>query len=132
VSQENVEVVRAMYDAFARRDRATVLGHLDPAIRVYDRVVHPDASVYEGPGGFLRFARSDLDAFEEVAYEPQEFLAKGSYVVVPVKQRGRGKHSALHIEESVVNVWKLREGKCVELRIFSTIGEALQAVERRE
>jgi ketosteroid isomerase-like protein len=128
MSDQDVEVVRAMYEAFARRDRATLVSHLDPAIRVYDRPVHPEASVYEGREGFLRFAQTDWGAFDEVTYEPQDFVARGAYVVVPIKQSGRGKGSALGVEESIVNVWKLRAGKCVELRNYSTIGEALEAI----
>jgi exosome complex RNA-binding protein Rrp4 len=77
--------------------------------------------------GFLRFSETDWEAFEEVVYEPQDFLANGPCVVVPIKQSGRGKSSALGIEERIVNVWKLRRGRCVELRIFSTIEEALEA-----
>lgn len=117
-----------MYEAFAGGDRATLVSHLDPAMRVYDRPVHPEASVYEGREGFLRFAQTDWGAFDEVSYEPQDFLARGAYVVVPIKQSGRGKGSALGVEESIVNVWKLRAGKCVELRNYSTIDEALAAV----
>ncbi len=132
MSRKNVEVVRAIYSAFARRDREALVGHLDPSIRVYDRPFHPDASVYEGREGFLRFSESDWEAFEEVVYEPQDFLASGSYVVVPIKQSGRGKSSALGIEERIVNVWKLRRGKCVELRVFSTIEEAHEAVGLRD
>jgi ketosteroid isomerase-like protein len=125
----NVEIVQAMYEAFARRDQATLVSHLDPAMRVYDRPLHPEASVYEGVEGFLRFALTDWAAFDEVSYEPQDFLARGAYVVVPIKQRGRGKGSALGVEESIVNVWKLRDGRCVELRNYSTLDEALQAIE---
>lgn len=125
----NVEIVQAMYEAFARRDQATLVSHLDPAMRVYDRPLHPEASVYEGVEGFLRFAVTDWAAFDEVSYEPQDFLARGAYVVVPIKQRGRGKGSALGVEESIVNVWKLRDGRCVELRNYSTLDEALQAIE---
>jgi ketosteroid isomerase-like protein len=128
MAHPNVEVVRAMYAAFASRDRATLLLHLDAAIRVYDRSVHPEASVWEGRQGFLRFAETDWEAFEEVTYEPQDFVARGAYVVVPIKQGGRGKGSALGVEERIVNVWKLRGGKCVELRNYSTIEEALEAV----
>jgi ketosteroid isomerase-like protein len=125
----NVEIVQAMYDAFARRDQATLVSHLDPAMRVYDRPLHPEASVYEGVEGFLRFALTDWAAFDEVSYEPQDFLARGAYVVVPIKQRGRGKGSALGVEERIVNVWKLRDGSCVELRNYSTLDDALQAIE---
>jgi ketosteroid isomerase-like protein len=131
MSRQNVEVVRAMYAAFARRDRATLLSHIDAEIRVYDRPIHPEAAVYEGGEGFLRFAETDWDAFDEVTYEPQDFVERGAYVVVPIKQRGRGKGSALGVEESIVNVWKLQGGKCVELRNYSTLGEALGAVPRR-
>jgi ketosteroid isomerase-like protein len=128
MSRENVEVVRAIYRAYARRDRQALVADLDPSIRVYDRPSHPDASVYEGREGFLRFSETDWDAFEDVVYEPQDFLVNGPYVVVPIKQSGRGKTSALGIEESIVNVWKLRRGKCVELRIYSTIEDAVEAV----
>jgi ketosteroid isomerase-like protein len=132
MSRENVEVVRAIYSAFARRDRDAVVGDLDPSIRVYDRPSHPDASVYEGREGFLRFNETDREAFEEVVYEPQDFLDHGAYVVVPIKQSGRGKSSAVRIEEDIVNVWKLRRGKCVELRIFSTLEDALEATRPSE
>ena len=128
MSRENVEVVRAIYRAFARRDREALVADLDPSIRIYDRPFHPDASVYEGPEGFLRFSETDWEAFEQVVYEPQDFIVNGAYVVVPIKQSGTGKSSALGIEEGIVNVWKLRRGKCVELRIFSTIEEAMEAL----
>ena len=128
MSRENVEAVRSIYRAFARRDRQALVAGLDPSIRVHDRPSHPDASVYEGAEGFLRFSETDWEAFEDVVYEPQDFLANGAYVVVPIKQSGKGKSSALAIEEGVVNVWKLRRGRCVELRIFSTVEEALEAV----
>ena len=128
MSHQNVEVVRAMYAAFARGDREALVSHLDPSIRVHDRPVHPEASVYEGPEGFLRFAETDWDSFDEVIYEPQEFVEREPYVIVPIKQRGTGKGSSLAVEESIVNVWKLRAGKCVELRNYSTIDEALAAV----
>jgi len=128
VSDENVEVVRAMYAAFAHRDEAALLAHVDPAMRVHDRPHHPDASVYEGQDGFLSFAQTDWDAFDEVSYEPQDFIAREPYVIVPIAQRGRGKGSAVGIDESIVNVWKLRDGKCVELRNYSTLDEALSAI----
>ena len=128
MSHPNVDVVRALYEAFPRRDRATLLSHVAAEMKVYDRAVHPEASVYEGHEGFLRFVDTDFAAFDEVRYEPQEFVVKGAYVVVPIKQSGKGKGSALGVEESIVNVWKVRGGKCIELRNYSTMDEALEAL----
>jgi Xaa-Pro dipeptidase len=127
-TSQNVEVVRAIYSALAAADRATLLSHLDLSIRVYDRPVHPEVSLYEGHEGFVRFAETDWDSFDEVIYEPQEFVEREPYVIVPIRQRGTGKGSSLAVEESIVNVWKLLAGKCVELRNYSTIDEALAAV----
>jgi ketosteroid isomerase-like protein len=126
---DNVEVVRAIYAAFARRDDAELAMHADPSMKVHNRPEHPEASVsYEGLEGFLRFTHTDWAAFNEVSYEPREFVVRGEYVVVPITQRGRGKGSAVGIEEDIVNVWKLRDGKCVELRIYSTMDEALRGI----
>jgi ketosteroid isomerase-like protein len=128
MSDDNVEVVRAIYAAFARRDEDELVSHLDPAVTIHDRPHHPEASVYEGWEGFLRFARTDWEAFDEVSYEPQDFVERNPYVIVPITQSGTGKGSTLGIEESIINVWKLYDGKCVELRIYSTMDEALSAI----
>ena len=125
----NVAIVQAMYEAFAHHDRETLVSHLDPSVTVHDRPLHPEASVYEGLEGFLRFTQTDWAAFDEVTYEPQDFLARGPYVVVPIRQSGRGKGSALGVEETIVNVWKLRDGKCIELRNYSTLDEALASLD---
>jgi ketosteroid isomerase-like protein len=129
MAHRNVAIVQAMYEAFGRHDQETLVSHLDPSMRVHDRPLHPEASVYEGPEGFLRFTQTDWAAFDEVTYEPQEFLVRGPYVVVPIKQSGKGKGSALGVEESIVNVWKLRDGKCIELRNYSTLDEALASLD---
>ena len=50
MSGENVEVVRAIYAAFARREETELLSYVHPEVTVYDRPHHPVASVYEGTG----------------------------------------------------------------------------------
>lgn len=128
-SRDNVEVVKAIYAAFARRDEDELVTYADPSITVHNRREHPEASVsYGGQEGFLRFTRTDWAAFDEVSYEPRDFVVRGEYVIVAITQRGKGRGSALGIEEDIVNVWKLRDGKCVELRIYSTMDEALRSI----
>src|SRR5215216_1036330 len=64
MSQGNVEVVRRIYEAFARADLTTLLESVDPAIRCYDRPSRPGADVYLGQIGFLRFWQTDREVFE--------------------------------------------------------------------
>jgi ketosteroid isomerase-like protein len=130
VSEDNVRVVREIYEAFSRGDRAAVLSRADPAIRCYDRPARPDPSVYEGHEGLARFMDTDREVFDEVSYVPRDFIDAGPYVVVPITQSGKGRHSAAKVDERIVNVWRLRGGRCVELRVYSTTAEALDAVGR--
>jgi hypothetical protein len=46
--------------------------------------------------GFLRFSETDWKAFEEVVYEPQDFLANGPCVVVPINRAGEARERARH------------------------------------
>jgi ketosteroid isomerase-like protein len=128
VSEDNVRVVRELYEALNRGDRAGVLSRADPAIRCHDRPALPDPSVYEGHEGLARFMDTDHEVFEEVSYQPRDFIEAGPHVVVPIVQTGRGRHSSARVGERIVNVWRLRGGRCVELRVYSTTAEALEAV----
>jgi uncharacterized protein len=128
MSRENVELVRGIYEAFARRDIEAVIAVADPDIRFYDRADRPGATVYVGHEGLRRFAGSDLDVFENVRYEPAEFIDRGDHVVVRIRQAGRGKASGAAVEEEIANVWTLRDGRCVEMRVYSSAREALEAL----
>jgi ketosteroid isomerase-like protein len=128
MSQENVEIVRRIYEAYGRGDFAAVLDAADARIRCFDRPDRPGATVYTGYEGLLKFAESDREVFENVRYEPADFIGAGDHVVVRIRQAGRGKASSVPVEEEIVNVWKLRAGKCIEMRVYSTEREALEAV----
>jgi uncharacterized protein len=132
MSQENLRVVRGIYEAYGRGDFAAILDVADPSIRCFDRPGRPGASVYTGHEGLLKFAESDSEVFENVRYEPSDFIATGDYVVVRIRQAGRGKASSVPVEEEIVNVWKLHAGKCIEMRVYSTESEALEAMGLRE
>jgi ketosteroid isomerase-like protein len=128
MSQENVRIVRRIYEAYARGDTSAILALVDPGIRFYDRPNRPGATVYEGREGLLRFAQSDQEVFDNMHYEPVEFIDAGEYVLVRNRQTGRGKASGLPVEEEIVNAWKLRAGTPVEMRVFSDEGEARAAL----
>jgi ketosteroid isomerase-like protein len=132
MSGENLEVVRQIYAAFARGDLAAILDVADSSITCHDRPDRPGRRVYTGHAGLLEFTESDRDVFDNVRYEPSDFIAVGDHVVVPLRQSGRGKASGVPVAEGIVNVWKLRGGKCLEMRVYSTVGEAFEAVGLRE
>jgi len=134
MSQENVEIVRRLFDAVASRDTATVLS-------LYDRDLEWDGSrsrwaevlqagvSFKGHGGLRRFSRAYYEMWESFHDEIQELIDAGDHVVSVVTTRGRGRASGIDVEwRGNAGVWTIREGKIVKVAWFSTRSEALKAV----
>jgi ketosteroid isomerase-like protein len=126
MSQENVEVVRKLFAAWNKGDRAEALELVDPDI-VIDatrRVFNPTA--YEGMEGVQRMLSDLDDIWDRFRAEPSmEFIDAGERVVVVGRMRAKGKGSG-------VEVWTFRDGKIVRQTTFQTMAEALEAAGLRE
>jgi ketosteroid isomerase-like protein len=131
VSQENVELVRAAWDAWERGDMEAVFGFYDPAI-VWDQT-HYEASdlsaVYHGHDGIRQFFRAWLAPFEIYHAHAEEFIDAGEAVVVRIRQGGRGKQSGAEVDmPPYLQVYRLRDGRAVRIEVYRDQAEALKAV----
>ena len=131
MSQENVDVVRAAWEAWGRGDMDAVFETYDSAI-VWDQSRYGTAElsgVYHGHDGVREFFRAWLSAFDGYYGHAGEFIDAGDAVVVSVRQGGRGKESGVEVEMPVVwQVYRLRGGLIVEIAPYETRAEALKAV----
>lgn len=135
VEQGDAEVLQRGYEAF---NRGVQSGDLVPWIEEFlDTEVEwrlaeeqPDArtEVFRGHEGIRRLFDRWLDAWEEWALVPEEFIEAGDAWVVLDRIRGRGRASGVKMEMPYAHVFKLRSGKVVEARDFSTREEALHSV----
>ncbi len=67
MSQEDVEILRAFYDAFNRRDFDDATQYLDRAVEIDPGVMAPDHdSKLLGPEGWKEFIRVAIEAWEAV------------------------------------------------------------------
>jgi ketosteroid isomerase-like protein len=128
MSQAAVETIRSAFQAWNRSVEA-VLPYLDPAIEWTVRRDWPDADVYRGHEGFLRFNRTFAEVLDELGIEPEEFAEIGDRVVVGLRWWGRGKASGAAAEEHrEAWVFTVEGGKIVEVHEYPTKEEALAAV----
>src|SRR5687767_1317909 len=102
MSQENVEVVRRVYDAAARRDAATVFDLYDPEVEV-DFTRAPlggltRRGVFRGREHLQRFFREYHEAWEDLDDSYDELIDAGEHVVSVATVRGRGRASGVEIE----------------------------------
>jgi uncharacterized protein len=134
MSQENVEIVRRMYDAIARRDAEGVFALYDPEVE-WDISRLPNVmgrGVYRGHEGIRRWSHEWYEAWETVGEDIEELIDAGEQVISVVTARGRGRASGVEIEAHYASVWTIREGKVVRGASFPTREEALEAAGLRE
>jgi len=124
--KDNVEVVRAMYEAFNRGDTDAILELADPAVSVEDHGVI-DGTSYEGREGVIRFLAFTADAFQASSVELEELLATDDEIVAVVVLRGEGPLSRVPLEGRFTHVWQIAGGLVRRLRVYATKQEALQA-----
>jgi ketosteroid isomerase-like protein len=133
MSQENVEIVRRLWDAASRRDVEAVLVLYDPEVE-FDVSRHPLTSliggrrVYRGHEGLRSFFRERSEALENVEDVYEELIDAGDHVVAVAHVRGRGRGSGVEVElPHAAAVLTIREGKVVRVVFLPTRDEALEA-----
>jgi ketosteroid isomerase-like protein len=134
MSQENVEVVRAMFERFADEGWESAKDRFLPDVVWEVRTDLPDAEVYEGHEGLVRLHGRFAEVMDDTWIEPFEYIPLGDHtVVVPLRWGGRGKGSGMELEESRETwVFAVRDTKIARVREFATRDQALEAVGLRE
>jgi ketosteroid isomerase-like protein len=132
MSQENVELVREIYAAVARRDAATAFDYYAEAI-IWDaskssRALVLDSSVYHGHEGVRQFWRELVSVFGEVDLDAEELIDAGGQVVAVVRERQIGRTSGAPVEASHAAIWTLVDGRVIQMQMFDDRGQALKAV----
>jgi ketosteroid isomerase-like protein len=131
LSRENVEVVRSIYDALARRDDVT-------PFEVYAEDIAWDLSkarraalyvkpVYHGHEGVRQSWREMLAAFGEFDVEVEELTDAGDQVLAVLREREVGRASGAPVETTHAAVWTLAHGKVIRMELFDGREEALEA-----
>jgi ketosteroid isomerase-like protein len=131
MSQENVEVVRAAYDAYNRGDLDAALKDAAPECELdWTRAVGPQRGVYR-LDQMRAFFVDFLEAFESTRVEPEEFIEAGDEVVVPQTGYIRGR-DGIEVTARVALVWTIRDGAIVRICLHQEKRDALEAAELEE
>jgi ketosteroid isomerase-like protein len=126
MSRENVEVVRAVYDAFNRADADAILELAHPTVSVEDHGVI-DGATYEGREGVVRFLAFQAEAFNAQSAELEELIETGHAIVASIRLRGQGPRSGVPLEGRFSHVWQIADGTVRRLRVYASRQEALEA-----
>jgi ketosteroid isomerase-like protein len=130
--QENVEIVRSLFEAFNRGDVGAGARLIDEGV-VFDvrgmELENEDfARVYFGPEGVRDFWRAWLPAWTDMQVEIRWIRDVGERVIVWLHQRQVGRVSGLPVEFNVAWDFLLRDGKIVRMAFFRDERKALESV----
>jgi ketosteroid isomerase-like protein len=138
MSQENVEIVRGLWEPFKGVD-LTAVDWDDEAIREMTEQFWspevelrwstraPDARVYRGREGVIQAYREWLEPFSEYYVEPLDFIEVGDRVVVPQRQWGIGSTSGIAVEVEVTHAYEVRDSQIARVDEYDTLEAALEA-----
>ncbi len=132
MSQENVEIVRSIYDSMNRRDWDAAFRDVDPD---FEMTIPPgpfNAGTHRGRAEVQGVLQDYDSAFEAWIAEPQELFESGEQVAVFIKNRARPKGGSVDLEVRNGHLWTIRDGWVLSLRVFPEPAKALEAAGLRE
>ena len=131
MSQENVEIVRRMWDAFLAADIQSALSFFAPDVE-WDGTNLPDGQIGTGHPAILDHVARWAEAWDDWTVEVERVVEAGrDQVILFMREKGRS-DSGLTMDELHAELYTLRGGLIVRRQGFSDPNEALEAAGLRE
>jgi uncharacterized protein len=127
MSQEDVDVLRPVYEQWEAGNLRAGRDLLDADIESVWPDEFPSGGVYRGPEGHARAMREWLSPWEDFTLAAEGFFDASDRVVVPFRVRARGGESGVQVERRWAHVWTMRRGKAIRFEVFLDPGGALRA-----
>ena len=124
MSQENVEIVRRAFEAFAEDDLGGMLDLVaDDLITIRP---DPDGATYHGKEGFLQATADWIEGFQDWTATPRQFIDANDHVLVSVHQTARGEGSGVPVESEFWFLFLVRETKIAQVSFHPREAEAFR------
>jgi len=126
MSEQNVAVVRDMWEAFLRNDFEAALSAFEPDVE-WDGTNLPDGKISHGLDAIVEHLTKWAELWETWEVELEQVIdAYGDQVIVFIRERGRTT-AGLEVNERHSELYTVRNGKIASRKGFSDADEALNA-----
>ena len=127
---DNTEVVKGLYSAFAKGDVPAVLAALASMVHWTEAEGGPYGGISIGPEAVLEnvFMRLAAD-WDDFSAAPEEYVASGTTVVALGEYRGTCTATGKSIQTPFAHVWKLADGKVASFHQYTDTAAHMQAME---
>jgi ketosteroid isomerase-like protein len=125
MSQENVELTRRAFQAFADRDLDGLLAMMADDVEAFPILAGMEGG-YRGHDGIRRWWTGLLGTFPDFRAEIVELNDLGDSTIAVVRLRGHGAGSDTPVDVTTWQVTRFRHGKCIGWRVYTAEREALE------
>ncbi len=131
MNADHVQIVRQLYEAFARGDVPAVLGSLDSAIHWQEAegFVYADGNPYVGHDAVLQgvFGRlvGEWDGF---AVHPKDIVATADGALATGRYTGTYKGTGKSVDAQFAHVWRITDGKVRGFQQYTDTAQFSHAV----
>jgi uncharacterized protein len=117
MSQENVEVVRRVIEAWNGSEHERVIPFLDPDVIIDGtrRIINP--KTYAGIEGVRAMLAERDEVWGEFRFEPDEFTDAGDRVVAIGRWVAKGRGSGVEVNQPIADVFTLHDGRVVRCEV---------------
>jgi ketosteroid isomerase-like protein len=127
MSQENVEIMRRGYAAFAEKGVEGVIPFFTEDAVIYSIPEWPDDPEYHGHDGLRKLTRQWTENFDAFGFDIRELRDGGDSVIALYELVGQTKDSAMPMSMQIGAVSEFRDGRVARQRLFSNWESALEA-----
>lgn len=122
MAQENVQLIRGLYEAFGKGDVSTVLGSMDEGIewREAENFIYADRNPYVGRQAVLEGVLTRFGAeWNAFTVTPEEWLDAGNQVVVLGTYTGTHKATGRAVRAQFAHVWAVKGSRILRFQQFT-------------
>lgn len=125
--RDNVEIVRRVYEAWARDDFPGPSELIDPTIEYVNPTGAVESGIRRGVEAFTAAIEKVFEAWESWRMEPERLTAAGDQVAVAVRYQARGRATGIEVTGRESALWTIRDGKVVRYEWFHEPADAFEA-----
>ena len=131
MSEENVSLIRGLYEAFGKGNVPGVLGQLSKEIewREADNFIYADRNPYIGPqavleGVFMRI----VSQWDNFTVTPHTYVASGDQVIALGHYTGKYKKTGKSVKAQMVHAWTIADGKAIKFQQYTDTKQFADAI----
>jgi len=128
VREQDVEAVRASYEALNRKDIGGTVAVLAADAEWHESSELPDSDVFMGREAVREFLQGFLEQWSEFQQVVEDVTVEGDRAVVFIHLTARGRESGAGVDARYAHLWTVRDGKGVRVDAYYDRDSALRAL----